>query len=151
MENEITHIIAEGESEENLETEEIQDIEDGTHLNVIPFQLIKLAGNVESEVVEVEQNVSQQCLEVSSKPGPPVFDTAVKGKYSKYYKQTYRPAWEHMPDFKGNVSLLKYLYTWYRVVLGVFDFVFHTLHCMIIQLDYYALKHYQHCSKNKLL
>ncbi|XP_030765851.1 uncharacterized protein LOC115889890 isoform X2 [Sitophilus oryzae] len=75
---EVTHII---EEEEAQESEDLQDIESGSHINVIPLHLIKVSNRV--------QPTSEQ------------FATVVRGKYSKYYKQTYRPAWEQMPDFKG--------------------------------------------------
>lgn len=34
---------------------------------------------------------------------------------AKYYKQTYRPAWEHMPDFKGEIlfhSIISWPVSW---------------------------------------
>lgn len=49
----------------------------GTEIQIIPVQLIQSSSNVDS---------------VSPR--------------GKYYKQTYRPAWEHMPDFKGIIFIL---------------------------------------------
>lgn len=77
-ENELTQIITD---EDHGENEEIQEMEAGGHLNVIPFHLIKIG------------NSSQQAANR--------FTNVIKEKNSKYYKQTYRAAWEQMPDFKG--------------------------------------------------
>lgn len=66
---------AEVEHVEENETEEQQE----TEFNVIPVQLVE-----SYEGVALASNTSNLTL--------------VKGKY---YKQTYRPAWEQMPDFKG--------------------------------------------------
>lgn len=52
-------------------------------------------------VIRVEYDESYENLAVSS-PDPLTSNSATKGKY---YKQTYRPAWEHMPDFKGNSNI----------------------------------------------
>ncbi|ENN71018.1 hypothetical protein HUJ04_003370 [Dendroctonus ponderosae] len=103
-ENQISQLIDDDECDEGLETEEIQEVEVGRHLNVIPFRLIKLGGDVDmdSELVENEGNSSENNVEIASNSySQNQFHTAVKGKYSKYYRQTYRPAWELMPDFKG--------------------------------------------------
>lgn len=108
-ENQISHLIDDDECDEDLDTEETQELEVGGHLNVIPFRLIKLAGNMEmdSNLVENETNSSENNEETASHSySQNQFHTAVKGKYSKYYRQTYRTAWEIMPDFKG--SLIKF-------------------------------------------
>lgn len=47
-------------------------------------------------IIRVEYEDPYETIGVSS--GESLNTTVVKGKY---YKQTYRPAWEHMPDFKG--------------------------------------------------
>ncbi|KAJ8985544.1 hypothetical protein NQ317_019927 [Molorchus minor] len=65
-----------------MESEEIEQVDEGSHdseINVIPVQL-----------VETYEAVSLQSPSNSS--------NITRGKY---YKQTYRPAWEHMTDFKG--------------------------------------------------
>lgn len=41
----------------------------------------------------------EEPYEVSTPAPEPSNTVVIKGKY---YKQTYRPAWESMPDFKGN-------------------------------------------------
>ncbi|XP_076265047.1 uncharacterized protein LOC143199145 isoform X2 [Rhynchophorus ferrugineus] len=76
--DEVNQII---EEEEVEDAGDLQEIDAGSHINVIPLHLIKVGNK--------PQSTSAQ------------FATVVKGKYSKYYKQTYRPAWEQMPDFKG--------------------------------------------------
>ncbi|XP_060519867.1 uncharacterized protein LOC132698046 isoform X2 [Cylas formicarius] len=65
------------ESEHKQNTDD-ENHEEGEELGVIPLQLIKIHRNTP----------------------PPSFSnqSAVR---SRYYKQTYRPAWEQMPDFKG--------------------------------------------------
>lgn len=62
---------------EQIETEEQQE----TEFNVIPVQLVE---SYEGVALASASNTTNLTL--------------VKGKY---YKQTYRPAWEQMPDFKG--------------------------------------------------
>lgn len=71
-----------------METEEVEHIEQieteeqhETEYNVIPVQLVESYDGVTLGSHSNTKNV-----------------TLVKGKY---YKQTYRPAWEQMPDFKG--------------------------------------------------
>lgn len=71
-----------------METEEVEHIEQieteeqhETEFNVIPVQLVE----------------SYDGVALASPSNAPSL-TLVKGKY---YKQTYRPAWEQMPDFKG--------------------------------------------------
>lgn len=48
--------------------------------------------NVEIIAVQYEDTYDHLSTSITS------LASAVKGKY---YKQTYRPAWESMPDFKG--------------------------------------------------
>lgn len=98
------------------EFEETIECEDGetsnielSEVNVIPFHLIKLP-SPESNHVET---VLSEDVELEGLPATEVeiseadmrsynFEgTLVRGKYSKYYRQTYRPAWENMSDFKG--------------------------------------------------
>lgn len=71
-----------------METEEVEHIEqieteeqNETEFNVIPVQLVESYDGVTLASPSNSANL-----------------TLVKGKY---YKQTYRPAWEQMPDFKG--------------------------------------------------
>lgn len=68
-----------------METEEVEQIETEeqheTEFNVIPVQLVESYDGV-----------------TLASPSNTTNLTLVKGKY---YKQTYRPAWEQMPDFKG--------------------------------------------------
>lgn len=60
---------------------------------------------MESEVDEDSRVSSQELSQISYREYDESYETpqtfsgaSVKGKY---YKQTYREAWEHMPDFKG--------------------------------------------------
>ncbi|KAL1516689.1 hypothetical protein ABEB36_000569 [Hypothenemus hampei] len=93
-ENQIAHLIEDGE--ENLDQDHEEDNEQD-HVNVVPFRLIRLTSDDGEFVIEKDEDESVSGLDnIHGK-----FDTKVRGKYSKYYKQTYRPAWEHMPDFKG--------------------------------------------------
>lgn len=68
------------QSEDQQHVEQIVDEEDSQtcEVNVIPVQLVQ----------------TYTTEEISS----PSRSSIVRGKY---YKQTYRPAWEMMPDFKG--------------------------------------------------
>lgn len=73
-----------------METEEVEHIEQieteehhETEFNVIPVQLVE---SYEGVALASPSNTTNLTL--------------VKGKY---YKQTYRPAWEQMPDFKGAI------------------------------------------------
>lgn len=72
-----------------MDSEEVEHTGDSdsheTEFNVIPVQLVESYEGV-----------------ALTAPNTPNL-TLVKGKY---YKQTYRPAWEQMPDFKGNMHYL---------------------------------------------
>lgn len=74
----------------------------------------KQVSDISLEYREYEDNF--ETITVSS---PQVLATGVvKGKY---YKQTYRAAWEHMPDFKGKCN-----YKCYNVIstnIGLFRMV----------------------------
>lgn len=106
------------------EFEETIECEDGetsnielSEVNVIPFHLIKLP-SPESNHVET---VLSEDVELEGLPATEVeiseadmrsynFEgTLVRGKYSKYYRQTYRPAWENMSDFKGKPSQIGWI------------------------------------------
>lgn len=76
-----------------MDSEEVEHTEDSdpheTEFNVIPVQL-----------VESYESVALTAPNAANL-------TIVKGKY---YKQTYRPAWEQMPDFKGNKYCLVFFF-----------------------------------------
>ncbi|KAJ8928113.1 hypothetical protein NQ314_019339 [Rhamnusium bicolor] len=65
-----------------MESEEIEQVDedshDSTEINVIPVQLVESYEGVTLPSPSNSSNISR----------------------GKYYKQTYRPAWEQMPDFK---------------------------------------------------
>lgn len=57
--------------------------------------------NKNVEIIAVEYEDSYESLNTSL--------TSLSGSAKgKYYKQTYRPAWESMPDFKGIVDGIFY-------------------------------------------
>lgn len=61
---------------------------------------------------------TQEIIEGSSHSGHEITTLTHTGPKSKYYKQTYRTAWENMPDFKGtNLNLMtpidKKVYTYF--------------------------------------
>nr|XP_023028072.1 uncharacterized protein LOC111516120 [Leptinotarsa decemlineata]XP_023028078.1 uncharacterized protein LOC111516120 [Leptinotarsa decemlineata] len=68
---------------ESPEVEQV-DKDQETEYQVIPVQLVESYDNVDITPSNSSNNVS---LKVNLK--------------GRYYKQTYRPAWEQMPDFKG--------------------------------------------------
>ncbi|XP_050301001.1 uncharacterized protein LOC126739384 [Anthonomus grandis grandis] len=77
---------------ETLETEEINKLEEGDNLNVIPLQFI----NLDKELVD-----GTRIVQISSPKSLESDCFEAGGHRGKYYKQTYRRAWENMPDFKG--------------------------------------------------
>lgn len=90
-----------------METQEIE-IDQGdedcqeTEFSMIPVQLVETYNNV-SLASPTGSNIGLN-----------------KVKYYKYYKQTYRPAWEQMPDFKG-------------IALNVFDYNLKLVLCRLAE------------------
>lgn len=77
---------------EDQQVDQIVDEEDSQtcEVNVIPVQLVQ----------------AYTTEDISS----PSRSNIVRGKY---YKQTYRPAWEMMPDFKGFIFIYLYIHCCY--------------------------------------
>lgn len=76
---------------ESLETDDNETVEEHP-VNIITFE--DYDDEVEAEADTEPTDDSQQNN-----------DTLVLVSKGKYYKQTYRRAWESMPDFKGTITL----------------------------------------------
>ncbi|XP_066261070.1 uncharacterized protein [Euwallacea similis] len=98
----VTEYIVQEECAQSLECED-QEIGEVEAEDVVPFHLIKIqVGSIDTNIKEDGEYQSYMSLpDIPDSKRFTQYNTSVKGKYSKYYRQTYRTAWELMPDFKG--------------------------------------------------